>query len=120
MTWSIAGERHVTVVVKATFALTADGPMRLCKARDVIARDRFDGAELVEPSELVPYLPAAERIYTGPDRISPADSEVIAEMVLVEDFEATLVWAIGLRARHQMAVGVLQDPLRLVADVATG
>jgi hypothetical protein len=61
-----------------------------------------------------------EQVYTGPDRISPADSDLIAEMVLIEDFEGTLVWAVGLRSRCQMAVGMLHDPLRLVVDVAAG
>jgi hypothetical protein len=61
-----------------------------------------------------------EEVYEGPDRLSPADSELVAEMVLVEDFEGTLVWAIGLRARHRVAAGILEDPLRLVVDIAAG
>lgn len=55
--------------------------------------------------------------YTGPDRSTPGGTEVITELVQVEDFESVLVWAIGTEERVPFGVEVLQDPLRLVVDV---
>jgi hypothetical protein len=61
----------------------------------------------------------AEETYTGPERISPFGSDIVPEIVLVEDFESVLVWAIGLDAEHDVATSVLSDPLRLVVDIST-
>ncbi|NNL71141.1 MAG: hypothetical protein HKO70_14395, partial [Acidimicrobiia bacterium] len=57
--------------------------------------------------------------YEGPDRFSPAGSDVILEIVGVEDFENHLVWAIGLDGTPDVAVATLENPFRLVVDIAT-
>lgn len=56
--------------------------------------------------------------YTGSDRIQPASAALVNELVLVEDFEATLRWAIGLPFRSEVAIDTLDDPHRLVVDIA--
>jgi hypothetical protein len=61
-----------------------------------------------------------EEIYTGPDRIGPADTTAIVELVLSGDFEAVLTWVVGLDAEAPFAVGTLLDPPRLVIDVRAG
>lgn len=57
--------------------------------------------------------------YEGPDRIEGAASP-ISELVLVEDFESVLTWAIGLEREPDIAVDVLDDPFRLVIDIDHG
>ncbi len=55
--------------------------------------------------------------YTGPDEIKPADLESVAELQLVEDFEALLVWVIGLDQPRAFEVFQLDDPDRFVLDI---
>ena len=59
-----------------------------------------------------------EVTYDGPQRLS-GDTSVIAEALRTGDFEATLTWTLGLRERAGFAVTVLEEPLRLVIDVAS-
>lgn len=54
--------------------------------------------------------------YEGPDRIS-SDTVNVTEAVLVDDFEANMVWAIGVNEKKPFAVSILEDPNRLVVDV---
>ena len=58
-----------------------------------------------------------EPTYTGPEEIKPADLEFVQEIQLLEDFEATLVWVIGLDQRRAFTVFELDDPDRLVIDI---
>ncbi len=55
--------------------------------------------------------------YTG-DLVLDPDLGPIAQIVFVDDFEATMTWVIGLDGERAFLVLVLQDPLRLVVDVA--
>jgi hypothetical protein len=54
--------------------------------------------------------------YEGPDRIS-SDTVNVTEAVLVDDFEANMVWVIGVKTKAPFAVSTLEDPNRLVIDV---
>jgi hypothetical protein len=55
--------------------------------------------------------------YPGPFRLpGPAP---VAEVVRQGDFEGVLSWVIGVDARRPFAVGVLDDPPRLVVDVSS-
>jgi hypothetical protein len=40
------------------------------------------------------------------------------EIVLVDDFESTLVWGIGVPDDARFAVALLADPQRLVIDIS--
>jgi hypothetical protein len=71
------------------------------------ATDR--GAEL--------YAPDHEP-YDGPDRVEGANTERVTEAVALGDFEANMQWAVGVDARQPFRVEVLEDPLRIVVDVA--
>ena len=62
-------------------------------------------------------LEAEEETYLGPDEIHPADLESVEELHLVEDFEAILVWVIGLDQRREINVFELDGPDRLVIDI---
>lgn len=56
--------------------------------------------------------------YDGPQRLAAAATDVITEVIAVEDFESTFVWAIGVDTDAQFAVALLDEPTRLVVDVA--
>lgn len=60
---------------------------------------------------------SAPRTYTGPTRFSPATARV-AELVRVGGFEAVLTWAIGVDGEAPFLVTQLENPARLVIDVA--
>jgi hypothetical protein len=55
--------------------------------------------------------------YEGDHRLDPR-LDPIVEMVLIGDFEAQLTWVIGLTGERGFRVLLLQDPLRLVVDIA--
>lgn len=59
-----------------------------------------------------------EQTYHGPDRLR-GDTAVVTEVVGAGDYEATLTWVAGLRAKAPFSVTVLDEPLRLVVDVRT-
>jgi hypothetical protein len=60
---------------------------------------------------------SAPPTYTGPMRFSP-DTGVVAELVRTGGFEAVLTWAVGTNAARPFLVTRLDDPARLVIDVA--
>jgi hypothetical protein len=55
--------------------------------------------------------------YTGPTAIFPTGLVGVKELRQVEDFEATLVWIIGLDQRRAFRVTQLDGPDRLVVDI---
>ena len=61
---------------------------------------------------------SAPPTYTGPTRITPR-LPVVTELVRTGGFEGVLTWVIGTGARQGFVVSTLQDPPRLVVDVAT-
>ncbi|CAB4552870.1 unannotated protein [freshwater metagenome] len=58
------------------------------------------------------------QVYTGPDRID-VNAPVVQELVLLGDFEAVLSWVIGVDAEHPFRVTILDEPARIVIDIAT-
>jgi hypothetical protein len=58
-----------------------------------------------------------EPTYTGDDELFPG-FDPITEIQFLTDFEATLEWVIGLSAERPFTVEILQDPLRVVIDIA--
>jgi hypothetical protein len=65
--------------------------------------------------EFTDEAPGYIEIYTGPDRV-PGTGGVVTEVVEVGDFEANLLWAIGLTDAVDFRVLELSDPPRLVID----
>jgi len=55
--------------------------------------------------------------YTGPERIDPGTVSV-EEVVFVEDFEANMVWVIGITGEKPFTVGTLTNPPRIYIDIA--
>jgi hypothetical protein len=55
--------------------------------------------------------------YQGPDRIDPTNVVAIQELRLIENFEGTHQWAIGLDRVRPFSVTTLSDPPRIVVDV---
>lgn len=55
--------------------------------------------------------------YAGPRRVA-ADTDNITETVLTGDFEAVLTWVIGVERKTGFRVSTLQDPSRLMIEVA--
>lgn len=60
----------------------------------------------------------AEQSYTGPLRVDPDGTVVVTEVVRIGDFENQRAWVVGLEEQAPFAVTMLEDPLRLVVDVA--
>jgi hypothetical protein len=58
-----------------------------------------------------------EPTYTGPPEIRPAGLAAVRELQLIEDFEAVMVWVIGLDQRRSFQVHQLDGPDRLVVDI---
>ena len=56
-------------------------------------------------------------VYLGDTMIDPG-LDPIVEIQFIDDFEANMVWVIGLTSERPFTVDVLQDPLRLVIDIA--
>jgi hypothetical protein len=55
--------------------------------------------------------------YTGPSVINPGLT-AIRELRLIEDFEAVVIWVIGLDRERSFRVGTLTNPTRIYIDVA--
>jgi hypothetical protein len=60
--------------------------------------------------------PEPQETYDGPDHVV-VDGSIVAEAVLRTDHHAALGWVLGLRSQAPFAVGLLEDPYRLVIDV---
>ncbi len=56
-------------------------------------------------------------VYTGDTTLDPGVDPIV-EVQFVDDFEAYMTWVIGLTGERAFTVEVLQDPLRLVIDIA--
>ncbi|MEK6620554.1 MAG: hypothetical protein AABZ26_06230 [Chloroflexota bacterium] len=69
---------------------------------------RFQGASIASEGRLV---------YTGPSSIRPTSTTLVREVRLVDDFEAVMVWGIGLERLQCPRVTTLRSPLRLVVDL---
>jgi hypothetical protein len=57
--------------------------------------------------------------YEGPSHLA-AGGEAILEALLIGDSSDILVWGVGVAGTPSFAVGVLEDPARLVVDVLRG
>ncbi len=55
--------------------------------------------------------------YTGPTDITPTNVTTIKQLKLIENFEGTMGWAVGLDTKRNFAVSVLSGPPRLVIDI---
>ena len=72
----------------------------------------------VEPGRTVDLSgPNLVITYPGPDSIVPAGTTAIREVRLVDDFEANMIWAIGLDRVRPFTVTELDGPDRLVIDI---
>ena len=60
---------------------------------------------------------AGNSTYTGPREITP-DLEAISEMEMAGDFEGYVTWGIGLPEELDFRVTALEDPYRVVIDIA--
>ena len=74
---------------------------------------RFDAASGVDLSG-----PQFVETYTGPASIRPSGLTHVTEIRRIEDFEAVLVWVIGLDASRPFTVGALDGPPRIYVDIA--
>ena len=62
----------------------------------------------------------APRTYFGPVRFSPKAAQTVVELVRTGGFEAVLTWAIGMKQKAPFKISTLDDPPRVVVDVASG
>ncbi len=58
--------------------------------------------------------------YQGPTRITPTNVSHMKELVMLGNFESVTLWAIGLDRQRPFEVTTLDNPPRLVIDIATG
>ena len=56
--------------------------------------------------------------YTGPASIHPTGLSHVREIRRIEDFEAVLIWVIGLDTTRPFSVGVLDGPPRVYVDIS--
>lgn len=61
--------------------------------------------------------PGYIEVYQGPDRV-PGVGSVVTEVVLVGDFEGILTWSIALADPVDFRVTQLDDPAKLVVEIA--
>jgi hypothetical protein len=61
--------------------------------------------------------PDPVQTYFGPETIDVGAGSV-DQVVFVEDFEASMEWVIGLTGEKPFDVFTLEDPTRLVIDIA--
>lgn len=57
-------------------------------------------------------------VYTGPDRITPEDTDHVAEVLLAGDFENTLTVYVGVAEGTGARVVADEDPVRIHVDLA--
>ncbi len=57
--------------------------------------------------------------YHGPTRITPTDVAHIKELVMLGNYESVTTWAIGVDQQRSFEVTTLDDPPRLVIDIAS-
>lgn len=62
--------------------------------------------------------PSVPETYTGPASISPSGLTHVEEVRRLSDFEAMMVWVIGLDEVRPFAVDVLEGPPRVYVDIA--
>ena len=62
--------------------------------------------------------PEFVQTYTGPESIRPSGLTHVREIRRISDFEAVLIWVIGLDGTQPFTVGVLEGPPRLYIDIA--
>ena len=62
---------------------------------------------------------SAPRTYTGPTRFSPSTATIV-ELVRTGGFEAVLTWAVGVDEKRPFRVTRLENPARIVLDIASG
>ena len=76
---------------------------------------------VVTMSPVVSYNPESEEfelVYTGERELYPGLAPIV-EVINTGDFEGQMTWIIGLTGQKGFRVEVLQDPLRLVIDIAS-
>jgi len=62
----------------------------------------------------------SQEVYTGPDRLqgAAAGTTAILEAARVDDFEAVLVWALGMKDEVPFRALRLTDPARVVVELS--
>jgi hypothetical protein len=55
--------------------------------------------------------------YDGPTRITPTDTTYAREAARTGDFEAILIWVVGLDEPRPFTASTLTDPARVVVDI---
>lgn len=116
---------------RIVFDLTGSGtPLYHVRYEDPPFYTDGEGAEVdingsaflvVTMSPVASYDPESEDfelVYTGDRELYPG-LDPIVEVINTGDFEGQMTWIIGLTGQKGFRVEVLQDPLRIVIDVAS-
>lgn len=61
----------------------------------------------------------AQQTYTGPKQLQPSGTQAVVDLAQVEDFEAVLSWAVGVKSQVGFRVSALASPPRLVIDLGS-
>ncbi|WP_437806620.1 DUF2169 domain-containing protein [Sorangium sp. So ce1078] len=88
VTWLLRGQLHVTVVVKATFALVPEGRMSLATPEPIAPDEQPDpsGRGLRTAGDLAPYRAQCDVVVTGHAELPPGFSspEVMVRLTVVQ------------------------------------
>jgi hypothetical protein len=99
--------RYTVAYADPPFVATNDEEVDV--AGEAFLQVRLEGTSSFNLNEGVP-------VYDGPSRVT-SDTEVVTEVVDVDDFEALVIWVIGLTEQKPLVVTELDDPARLVIDI---
>lgn len=69
-----------------------------------------------DPASAVDLTGGLKKTYEGPSRITAPGTTAVTELVSIGDFEAQLVWAIGLNEKRPFKVETFTGPPRVVID----
>lgn len=113
--------------VRIVFDLTGEGqpfyvigyadPPFLAISGDEVAVDGSAFIHVAISPALTHDVDTFDPVYTGGEELFPG-LDPIVELQFLGDFEATMEWVIGLESDQPFTVVILQDPLRIVIDIA--
>jgi len=113
--------------VRVVFDLSGDGqpfyvigyadPPFVAISGDEVAVDGSAFIHVVISPALTHDIDTFDPVYTGDEELFPGIDPIV-EVQFLGDFEATMEWVIGLTDERPFTVAILQDPLRVVIDIA--
>jgi hypothetical protein len=99
----------------------ATGPLTLGQTDDQFVELAGDADLLITVNAWMSTFDASSKPvgYQGPIDFVPTNVEVIEQLRLLDNFEGTHTWAVGLDHERAFSVRLLPNPTRIVVDIST-